>query len=95
MTCTYAHDGSTTKLCPDCIKDSGFCLRCGHYWAGNSSFDFSPMPGYCSDCRDEIDAECDDHFDDDEDNWAKGFDHYYDDPDEEAEDNNPNDSRNL
>lgn len=63
MTCTYAHDGSETKLCPDCIKDSGFCLRCGYYSSGNSSFDFSDMPGYCSDCREEIKAEFDDYDD--------------------------------
>lgn len=96
MTCTYAHDGSTTKLCPDCIKGSGFCLRCGNYCSGMSSFDFSDMPAYCSDCRDEINDECADEFDDDADNWAKGFDDYGDDDfDQECEDNNPNDSRNL
>jgi hypothetical protein len=67
MTCTYSHDGSETKLCPDCIKDSGFCLRCGNYCAGMSSFDFSDMPGYCSDCRDEIKADFDD--DEDDDGW--------------------------
>lgn len=90
MTCTYAHDGSTTKLCPDCIKDSGFCLRCGNYCAGMSSFDFSPIPGYCSDCRDELDD------DDDDDDWLYDFDYpEIDDPDQEAEDNNPNDSDNL
>jgi hypothetical protein len=60
MTCTYSHDGSETKLCPDCIEGSGFCLRCGYYSAGMSSFDFSDMPGYCSECRDEIKAEEDD-----------------------------------
>lgn len=90
MTCTYSHDGSTTKLCPDCIKDSGFCLRCGNYCAGMSSFDFSDMPGYCSDCRDEINEEFDDY-----DEHADDENYYYDDPDSEAEDNNPNDSRNL
>lgn len=57
MICTYVHDDTTTKLCPTCIKDSGFCLRCGYYSAGCSSFDFSDMPGYCSECRDEIKAE--------------------------------------
>ena len=63
MTCTYSHDESTTKLCPDCIKDSGFCLRCGYYSAGQESFDFSDMEGYCADCADEIKHE----FEDDED----------------------------
>jgi hypothetical protein len=90
MTCTYAHDGSTTKLCPDCIKDSGFCLRCGNYCAGMSSFDFSDMPGYCSDCRREIK----DDFDDDDwdndpydpfDDWGPGT----------VEDNNQNEIENV
>lgn len=94
MTCTYAHDGSTTKLCPDCIKDSGFCLGCGNYCAGMSSFDFSPLPGYCSDCRDEFDSEDDE---DDDDDWGYGWGNEWDDddPDQAAEDNNPNDSQNL
>lgn len=65
MLCTYAHDGSTTQLCPDCIKDSGFCLGCGNYSAGIESFDFSDMPGYCSDCRDEIKSMDDDYDDED------------------------------
>ena len=56
MTC-YFVDGETTKLCPDCIKVNGFCYRCGNYSSGMSSFDFSDMPGYCSECRDEIKAE--------------------------------------
>lgn len=64
MTCTYSHDGSTTKLCPSCIENSGFCYRCGYYCAGMESFDFSGMPGYCSECREEIISEMND---DDED----------------------------
>lgn len=98
MTCTYAHDGSTTKLCPDCIKDSGFCLRCGNYCAGMSSFDFSPLPGYCSDCRDELNDDDDDEWADDlydpQDDWPSES-IWGDDPDQEAEDDNPNDSNNL
>lgn len=92
MTCTYSHDGSQTKLCPDCIKDSGFCLRCGNYCAGMSSFDFSDMPGYCSDCRDEI-IEMED--DDDYDDWDH-CDPYEDiNWDDEDDRNDPNDSRNI
>lgn len=91
MTCTYAHDGSTTKLCPDCIKDSGFCLRCGNFCAGMSSFDFSNLPGYCRECRDEMDE----YDEEDTDWWMKDGDYLDDDPDSEAEDSNPNDSRNL
>jgi hypothetical protein len=105
MTCTYSHDGSTTKLCPDCMKDSGFCLMCGHYCSGQESFDFSDMPGYCSNCREEILADTSD----DEDFYCircfaslseecacdQFNDDYEDDFDEWNEDNNPNDSRNL
>jgi hypothetical protein len=58
MTCIYP-DGDTIKLCPDCIQDSGFCLMCGNYCAGMSSFDFSEMPGYCAECVEEIKNEWD------------------------------------
>lgn len=68
MTCTYSHDDSTTKLCPDCIEDSGFCKRCGNYCSGMESFDFSDMPGYCSDCREEIKNE----FEDDDEDFPDG-----------------------
>lgn len=91
MTCTYSHDGSTTKLCPDCIKNSGFCLGCGHYWSGNEAFDFSPVPGYCTNCRDEIESD----FEDEDDWHSEWGDEWDDDFDQECEDNNPNDSRNL
>jgi hypothetical protein len=93
MICTYAHDGSTTKLCPDCIKDSGFCYGCGHYCSGMSDFDFSPIPNYCSNCRDEISAIEDDG--DDGGYWP--YDDPFDDDDFDSycEDNNLNDSRNL
>lgn len=75
MTCTFV-DGETTRLCPDCIKDSGFCLGCGNYCSGMSSFDFSDMPGYCSDCRDEIKS---DFGEFDEDEYEPNDDYYYDD----------------
>jgi hypothetical protein len=58
-TCTYPSDGGTTKLCPDCMENSGFCLICGQFCSGMSSFDFSEMPGYCSDCVDEIKEDMD------------------------------------
>jgi hypothetical protein len=90
MTC-YFHDGETTKLCPDCIKDSGFCLGCGNYCAGMESFDIFPkIKGYCSDCADEIESEFGEDEDDYDDNW-----YVEPDFDQEEEDNNPNDSRNL
>lgn len=78
MTCTYAHDGSTTKLCPTCIKDSGFCMGCGQYSSGQESFDvFNDMPGYCIDCREEIKSDAGE-FDEDEwdyqSDWTDGLD---------------------
>lgn len=63
-TCTYPSDGSETKLCPDCMEDVGFCLRCGNFCAGIESFDFSEMEGYCRDCVDEIKSEENDDEDD-------------------------------
>lgn len=54
--CIYP-DGEEIRLCPDCIKDSGFCLSCGYYSSGLESFDFSEMPGYCRDCIEEIESE--------------------------------------
>lgn len=54
MCCEYPHDGSQFKLCPSCMEDSGFCLRCGVFSAGIESFDFSDIPGYCIDCVQEL-----------------------------------------
>lgn len=55
MLCTYSDgDPDDEYICPDCIKDSGFCMSCGVFSAGIESFDFSDMPGYCENCRDEI-----------------------------------------
>lgn len=92
MTCIYPSDGSKIKLCPDCMNDSGFCLMCGSFCAGIESFDFSDMPGYCSDCREEIMSE----FDDDENDWEpenEWSDHidWDEDYDSKHEDNNLND----
>lgn len=50
-------EGDDKKICPDCMPDSGYCMRCGQYCAGIQSFDFSEMPGYCSDCVDEMKME--------------------------------------
>jgi hypothetical protein len=46
------------KLCCDCIENSGYCMGCGQFWGGISSFDFSSIPGYCPHCVDEINATC-------------------------------------
>ena len=55
MTCTYVHDGSETKICPDCIKDSGFGYACGYYCAGSNDFDGR----YCGNCRHEFEQDDD------------------------------------
>jgi len=41
-------------FCGEHAQKSGFCLGCGYFCGGVESFDFSEMPGYCSDCVDEI-----------------------------------------
>jgi hypothetical protein len=53
MTCTYT-DREQIHLCPDCLKaDGSFCLGCGEFCAGMTSFDFI-HPGFCDSCWDEI-----------------------------------------
>jgi hypothetical protein len=48
-------EGQTEEyLCDSCIDDSGYCMGCGHFWAGVASFDFSPIAGYCEHCVDQI-----------------------------------------
>jgi hypothetical protein len=93
MRCVYP-DGDEIQLCPTCMKHSGFCLMCGNFCAGISSFDFSEMPGYCSDCVEEIKNDFGE-FDDDEEYGENEFGYREFDNDEESEDNNLNDSRNL
>lgn len=74
ITCEYPSDGSTTDLCPQCLKDDGsFCLACGQFCAGITSFDFH-HPGYCDTCWDEIESTT--HWDKEEE-WD-GYDEYYD-----------------
>lgn len=34
--------------------DSGYCGGCGQFWMGCSSYDFSPIKGFCEHCVDEI-----------------------------------------
>lgn len=54
MTCEYPSDGSAIDLCPACLKkDGSFCLSCGAFCSGLTSFDFH-HPGYCDTCWDEI-----------------------------------------
>lgn len=51
------------NLCVECAPKHGFCWMCGQFWGGVESFDFGP--GYCENCRDEIDY--DEQFEEDED----------------------------
>lgn len=46
--------GQGEHLCFDCAGADGFCFGCGNLCAGMESFDFSPIPGYCSNCVDQI-----------------------------------------
>lgn len=95
MTCYL--DDEKTKLCPDCIENSGYCLGCGQFWAGVTSFDFSPMKGYCEYCVDQIKSDFGEYDQDDtgEDDWDEVEDENDLFNDNEDEDNDPNDSRNL
>ena len=53
-------------LCPDCIEGSGYCMGCGQFWAGVTSFDFSDIPGYCEHCVDQIKSTCGEYENDDD-----------------------------
>lgn len=65
ITCEFPSDGSTTDLCPTCLKEDGsFCLSCGQFCSGLTSFDFH-HPGYCDTCWAEIE-EMDDWNEDEE-----------------------------
>ena|ERR1043165_3175857 len=78
-TCEFPSDGSTTDLCPQCLKDDGsFCLSCGQFCAGMTNFDFI-HPGYCDNCWDEI--EQDDFWGDEDNEWGEDdeYGHAYDD----------------
>lgn len=62
----YPNDTSAGRLCPKCADC--WCLRCMQFCAGMSDFDFSPILGFCGDCRREIERE--DRACDDEDRYA-------------------------
>lgn len=49
-------DTSAGFYCADHALQEGFCLGCAYFWSGNESFDFSPMPGFCYDCRTELES---------------------------------------
>ena len=57
--------------CNEHAKKSGFCLWCGTFCAGIESFDFSGMPGYCSECVDDIKAEFGEYDDDYQEDWQE------------------------
>src|ERR1044071_9962119 len=73
-TCEFPSDGSTTDLCPQCLKDDGsFCLSCAQFCAGLESFDFH-HPGWCDTCWDEIESST--RWDEEENEWDE-HDEYY------------------
>jgi len=41
-------------LCPECNDGTWYCMGCGQFCAGISSFDFGEHAGYCDNCWDEI-----------------------------------------
>jgi hypothetical protein len=83
MKCTYT-DGEQIHLCPDCLKaDGSFCLGCGEFCAGMTSFDFI-HPGFCDNCWDEIESDdwdADEYDADDIDAWPQDDDDDYDEED--------------
>lgn len=44
-------------LCPEHAADHGFCLRCGGFYGGVESYEFTGLDGFCSDCSDVIKQE--------------------------------------
>ena len=50
-------DGETVVyLCPDCNNGIWYCMGCGVFCAGITSFEFGPLKGYCDNCQDEIES---------------------------------------
>jgi hypothetical protein len=50
----HVEEDAGEHLCFDCAGENGFCFGCGQFCAGMESFDFSPIPGYCANCVDQI-----------------------------------------
>lgn len=44
-------------LLPEAAHAAGYCIGCGNFWAGLTSFDFSKIQGYCENCVIEVDSE--------------------------------------
>lgn len=84
--CTYPINDDITNLCPECLKEDGsFCLSCGAFCAGMTSFDFH-HPGYCDTCWDEIEES--NRWDEEEEEWNEHDEYYgaiYPDDDDDAE----------
>lgn len=53
--------------CYDCCVTEGFCFGCGRFSAGQTSYDFGRIRGYCENCQDQIRSTIADHDEDDED----------------------------
>ena len=62
----WPHDDDSENLCDEHAKAHGFCLGCQQYCAGHESYDFSSIPGYCSDCVSQIQSEWAEEYDDDD-----------------------------
>lgn len=56
-------DKNPSYFCPEHAFKNGHCSICGQFWAGIESFDFGP--GYCENCRSEVEEEDDYDMDDD------------------------------
>lgn len=56
----------TEWYCPDHASEHGYCCICGEFWAGCESFDLSPVPGVCPNCRDQMDQDDPDDWDPDD-----------------------------
>lgn len=87
----YVRDPGTGEdkslyLCHKHMLKSGYCLWCGYFCAGSEDFDFSPMPGYCYDCRDEIRHEMgEDDYDDWDDDHGFMNPYYYSEDDDQPD----------
>lgn len=53
--------------CSDHAYEHGFCSSCGLFQAGIESFDFMNPAGVCANCRDLIESETEDWYDEDDD----------------------------
>ena len=77
----YPIGDESTWLCDDHIADGGFCIGCHHFCAGTEDYDFSPLPGWCGECYDELRYETGEYDDDDDYGIWDYYPHNWHDPD--------------